>query len=149
MESQTRPGLSVLALLGTWIQLKAAVTLDQSDYEYCKLKLMLTWNRQLTLYFCLFFKMKSSFCLNVRIHYWAKLHFSTILFSCRKVTYMHTYFICHKVSAIEQLALRWHTGTVALLMKAKIVNVIIVFNFDTILRRCNYSTLTLAGELMW
>ena len=30
------------ALLGTWIQLKAAaaVTLDPSDYEYCKLKLM-------------------------------------------------------------------------------------------------------------
>jgi len=30
------------ALLGTWIQLKAAVTLDPSDYEYCKLKLMLS-----------------------------------------------------------------------------------------------------------
>jgi len=64
--------------------------------------------------------MKSSFCLNVRIHYCAKLHFSTIV-----------------------------TGTVALLMKAKIVNIIIVFNFYTILRRCNYFTLTLAGELMW
>ena len=27
------------ALLGTWIQLKVAVTLDPSDYQYCKLKL--------------------------------------------------------------------------------------------------------------
>jgi len=71
--------------------------------------------------------MKSSFCLNEEYIIALNCIFWLYYFLAVKLhTYIRTYYICHKVSIIEQLALRWHTGTVALLMKAKIINVIIM-----------------------